>query len=237
MLDPRATVYVLSDNRLLREALSRILGKKPDLRIVGANAFRESIDKHIAALKPTILLSDGVILATSRCPLLGKLQSQMERPRVILVGMEADRAPFLSAVRSGVYGYVLRDASAAEVYSAVQSVAKGEATCPPQFLQWLFQAVAEVPEVAPHLLGKRRLSFTSRQQQLILLIGRGLTNKEIASQLNLSEQTIKNHVHRMLKKAGESHRLAIVERYAHLADSRRWDRPHWRCPVTRPANV
>jgi len=58
---------------------------------------------------------------------------------------------------------------------------------------------------------KHNLGLTRREQQLVQLIGRGLTNKEIASQLNLSEQTIKNHVHRMLQKLGASDRLAAVE--------------------------
>lgn len=220
MLDSCATVYVLTENRLLREALSRILGKKPDIKIVGANAFKETTDKHIVELKPELLLSDGVILSASRRALLSKLQSQMKGPRVVLFGMEADRALFLSAVRSRVHGYVLKDASAGEVYSAVQLVAQGEVVCPPKCLPWLFEAVAEPPDLVPHLLRKRQLGLTLRQQQLILLISRGLTNKEIASQLSLSEQTIKNHVHRMLQKTGERDRLAIVERYADLMQTR-----------------
>lgn len=220
MLGLRTTVYVVTKNRLLREALSRILGKKSDIKIVGANSSEESAEKHIAKLNPQILLSDGVILTPLRLPLLSKLQNRLTGTRIVLVGMEADRALFLSAVRRGVYGYVLKDAAAGEVYSAVQSVAKGEAVCPPPCLQWLFEAIAEIPDSIPLLLAKPKPDLTVRQRQLIPLIGRGLTNKEIASQLNLSEQTIKNHVHRMLQKAGESHRLAIVERYADLAKTR-----------------
>lgn len=220
MSDSRVTVYLLAENRLLREALSGILGKKSDVRVVGSNAFGESTDRQISELKPQILLSDGMILIPSRLILLSKLQSQLKRLRVILVGMEAERGLFLSAVRSRVCGYVLKDASAGEVYSAVQSVAKGEAVCPSLLLQWLFEAAADVPDHVPRLLATRKLGLTLRQQQLILLIGRGLTNKEIASHLNLSEQTIKNHVHRMLQKAGESDRLAIVERYIDLARAR-----------------
>jgi DNA-binding NarL/FixJ family response regulator len=60
---------------------------------------------------------------------------------------------------------------------------------------------------------KRELGLSRREQQLTQMIGEGLTNKEIASQLNLSEQTIKNHVHRMLRKVGAKDRLMIVERW------------------------
>lgn len=219
-MDSPATVYVLTENRLFGEALSRVLEKKPDIRIVGANAYGNSIDKNIAELKPEILLSDGMILTPSRCPLLINFRNQEKRPRVVLVGMETDRALFLSAVQSGVYGYVLKDASGSEVYFAVQSAAKGDAVCPPHFLRWLFEAVAEAPGIVPDLRARRGLGLTLRQRQLILLIGRGFTNKEIASQLNLSEQTIKNQVHRMLKTTGRHDRLALVERYSDLPRTR-----------------
>jgi DNA-binding NarL/FixJ family response regulator len=63
----------------------------------------------------------------------------------------------------------------------------------------------------PNFQIRASLGLTRREQQLVQMIGLGLTNKEIAAQLNLSEQTVKNHVHRMLRKAGASDRLAVVE--------------------------
>jgi DNA-binding NarL/FixJ family response regulator len=130
---------------------------------------------------------------------------------VVMVGMEANRETFLRAVRDGVVGYVLKDASAVEVAAAVRSVAGDEAVCPPTLCLNLFQYVATQRAQAPSFHIKHSLGLTRREQQLVQMISRGLTNKEIASQLNLSEQTVKNHIHRMLRKLGASDRLAAVE--------------------------
>jgi two-component system, NarL family, response regulator DesR len=75
----------------------------------------------------------------------------------------------------------------------------------------LFQYVAQQRNRFPSLQARTSLGLTSREQQLVRLIALGLTNKEIATELNLAEQTVRNHVHRMLRKVGANHRLAMVE--------------------------
>ncbi len=75
----------------------------------------------------------------------------------------------------------------------------------------LFDYVSQQSRVLPTFRAKQQLGLTRREQQLVEMIGRGLTNKEIAQQLKVAEQTIKNHVHRMLRKVGVSDRLAVVD--------------------------
>jgi DNA-binding NarL/FixJ family response regulator len=128
-----------------------------------------------------------------------------------MIGMDADRDTFLRAVQDGVVGYVLKDASAIEVAAAVRSVAGEEAVCPPRLCLALFEHVATQCSQRPSFYIKHGLGLTRREQQLVHMIGSGLTNKEIATQLNLSEQTVKNHIHRMLRKLGATGRLAAVE--------------------------
>ena len=108
-------------------------------------------------------------------------------------------------------GYILKDASAMEVGTAVRAVALGEAVCPPALCRILFEQVAQQNSVPFGFIIKSNLGLTRREQQLIQMIGHGLTNKQIATQLNLSEQTIKNHIHRILRKLGASDRLTAVE--------------------------
>ena len=99
-----------------------------------------------------------------------------------------------------------------EVAAAVRSVANGEAICPPTLCRVLFDEFAK-PNIQAHpsFTLRRNLGLTRREQQLVQMISHGLTNKEIAAQLNLSEQTIKNHIHRMLRKLGATDRLGAVE--------------------------
>ncbi|MGH9562023.1 MAG: LuxR C-terminal-related transcriptional regulator [Terracidiphilus sp.] len=132
-------------------------------------------------------------------------------PRHVLLAMEDDPSHFLRAVRKGAWGYVLQDASAADVVAALRTVAEGQVVCPPQYTRVLFEYIATHTEEMPSSRRRARWGLTRREQQLIPLIQRGLSNKEIADHFHLSEQTVKNHVHRILRKTGASDRLSISE--------------------------
>jgi DNA-binding NarL/FixJ family response regulator len=204
-------VFILAENRLLREALTRILNKKSDMRVVGASAFVPDIVQEIACTAPDVLLSDSAAITLSELRLVSEVRAAIPGLKVVMIGMDADRETFLRGVREGIVGYVLKDASAMEIAGSVRAVANGEAVCPPVLSLVLFEQAAKQNAHATHFSIRHNLGLTRREQQLVRMISQGLTNKEIASQLNLSEQTIKNHVHRMLRKLGASDRLAAVE--------------------------
>jgi two-component system response regulator DevR len=204
-------VFLLAENRLLREALIRLLSKKDDIRIVGSGAYSPQVLQQILATAPDIVVLDSVSKALSQDGLIRRLHMARPEVGVVMVGMEADEAVFLRLVREGVLGYVLTDASAAEVWRAIRDVAAGEAVCPPSLSVSLFRFVAHTQTILPSVGVKKSLDFSPRQQQLAGLIRQGLSNKEVAARLNLSEQTVKNHVHRMLRKVGAVDRLTMAE--------------------------
>jgi DNA-binding NarL/FixJ family response regulator len=126
--------------------------------------------------------------------------------------MEDDAEKFLLAVRGGILGYILKDASARELASAIRMVANDEAVCPPGLCRGLFDFVArQATGQAPNVRVMQHLRLSRREQQLVQLLAEGLTNKEIAGKLNLSEQTIKNHVRNMLHKGRVRDRIEFVE--------------------------
>jgi DNA-binding NarL/FixJ family response regulator len=213
MSEEKSQVYLLAENRLFREALTRILNKKGDIKVVGASALGPDIGVRITELKPDILLADATALATADVSVIPELRKIFPNLKIVMIGMDSDRDLFLHAVREGALGYVLKDASALEVAAAVRAVIKDEAVCPASLLSVLFDSVAHAETSSPTAQVKRELGLSRREQQLIHMISEGLTNKEIASRLNLSEQTVKNHVHRMLRKVGATDRLMIVERW------------------------
>jgi DNA-binding NarL/FixJ family response regulator len=96
------------------------------------------------------------------------------------------------------------------VVAAVRTVANGGAFCSPELCAFLFRFAAQQNQM-PCFYVRNRLGLTNREQQLVGLISQGLTNKEIACRLQLAEQTVRNHIHRMLRKLGASHRLAVVD--------------------------
>jgi DNA-binding CsgD family transcriptional regulator len=106
---------------------------------------------------------------------------------------------------------LLPDASASDVVAAVRAVFRGEAVCPPQLCSMLFRCVAQTAKEMPQQNPASKPDLTLRQQQLVSLVAKGLTNKEIASHLNLSEFTVRNHIHRILQQVDAESRSEAVE--------------------------
>lgn len=204
-------VFLLSGNRLLREALQRVLGKRRDIEVVGTACCIEGASEALARARPEIVLTDLWGSVPSEAQPLRELLAAHPVVRAILLGMREDEEVFLDSVRAGVRGFLLDDASAMDVVAAIRAVSDGQAVCPPRLSATLFDYVAQMASGMPSIRIRLRLGLTRREQQLVPMIAEGLTNKQIAAQLNLSEQTIKNHIHRMLQKAGATDRLSIVE--------------------------
>jgi DNA-binding NarL/FixJ family response regulator len=203
-----AEVFLLAENRLLREALIRILSKKCDIRVVGAAPYSPDTLHQLIAARPSIVLLDSIGPVFSEARLMATLHAAIPGVRVVVVDMDLDERTFLRAVGEGVVGYVLKDASATEVAATIRAVSAGEAVCPPPLSMTLFNVVQR--RLLP--VGTSRV-LSRREEELVALLRERLTNKEIAARLNLSEQTVKNHVHRMMRKIGAPDRLGIVERY------------------------
>jgi len=204
-------VFLLAENRLLREALTRILTKTGDLQVVGAAPLSAQTLGQIAAARPAVLVLDSFSVVLSHLEFIREVHAALPEVKVLMIGMEPDEECFLRAVREGAAGYILNDASATEVVAGIRAVAGGVAVCPPWLCRALFRQIARSGRQAPGPLPRQRSGLTRREQQLVSLIGRGLTNKQIAGDLGLSEQTVKNHVHRMLRKLGANDRLSAVE--------------------------
>jgi DNA-binding NarL/FixJ family response regulator len=211
-------VFLLVENRLVREALGRLFRKRSDLRVVGLGCSTDAVDEILNSQCDIVVLDDLHAASLYRLRLLDRLQTTGP-VGVVLIDMQDDEKQFLTAVRSGVSGYVLSDARASDVVSAVRAVARGEAVCPPRLRLALFRFVARASkEKLTQIKTGPMHGLTMRQQQLISLVARGLTNKEIASQLNLSEFTVKNHLHRIMLRCGRI--VAALRSWASIHSNR-----------------
>ena len=210
-MSPRTKVFLLAGNRLLREALARVLSKRADVHVAGAAPYTREAVEQITRSECEILLLDPVTTAFSDLQFVREAICAVPSLKVIMIGMDEDEDTFVNAVRAGAVGYVLKDASAMDVVAAVRAVAQREAVCPPRLCLSLFRYVSRDSTTLPNVRLRVNLGLTPRQQQLVPFIAQGLTNKEIAIHLNLSEQTVKNHIHRMIRRVGAEDRLAVVE--------------------------
>ena len=206
-----AAVYLLAENRLLREALIRVLSKSGEVSVVGAGAYSATVHREIIAASPQIMLMDSSGLESSRQSLISTLRSAFRNLRIVMVDMDADEETLLGAIRAGVVGYVLKNASALEVAAAIREVASGRAVCPPSLCGVLFRCITQHGPTQPSIAWGADLGLSRREQETAELLRQRLTNKEIALRLNLSEQTVKNHVHCVLRKLGVPNRFSIPE--------------------------
>ncbi|HWY22619.1 MAG TPA: response regulator transcription factor [Candidatus Acidoferrum sp.] len=216
-------VFLLCGNRLLREALLRILGKRAGLVIVGASGYSRDTLKTLIACEPQIILLDFLGEAFAEPLLLRHIHEALSATRTVMVGMEAREEHFFQSVREGAAGYVLREASAAEVLGAIRSVAAGEAVCPACFSATLFRCASQLLTMRENLRSRGPSELSRREQQLVALVCGGDTNKEIASRLHLSPHTVKNHIYRILKKTGASDRISLADHYRAVARSDRFE--------------
>jgi DNA-binding NarL/FixJ family response regulator len=207
-------LFLVIENRMLRETMSAMLESQPDFCLVGSIRNSPAAYKLVASTNCDILLADQASAAAFPSNFISDLLSLSPGRRAILFGMEEDPEMFLQAVRSGVSGYLLGDASAEETLAAVRKVVAGEAVSPPRLCHHLFQFVARTTREGSMILNQRlchRLGLTARQQQLMAFVARGFSNKEIAESMRLSEFTVKNHVHRIMRRLNASSRYAAVQ--------------------------
>jgi DNA-binding NarL/FixJ family response regulator len=212
--DDYIRVLLLIENRLLRETLVRLFHKRPDFAaLVGSSAARASM---VGDNNPQ---SDVRVLdhLPPRGSWLEISSVDVERtighpPTTVLISMEDSEEQFFTAVRSGISAYLLKDASADDVIQAVRAAAHGEAICPPRLCLSLFRFLARIPqESSVQNWTRPKARLTPRQQRLVALVAKGLTNKEIASQLSLSEYTIRNSIHRIMKQVEARSRGEAVQ--------------------------
>jgi len=202
-------VFLLIQNRLLREALVRLFRRRTDLNVVGERSPSDISPLDLLESSCTVLVLD----AFPPVGCLGFLEEKGTQAflKTIFIGMEPDERQFMATVRFGAMGYLLKDASAADVVAAVRAVSRGEAICPPVLCPMLFRLAAQATLERPLDGPPGRPDLTLRQQQLVSLVAKGLTNKEIACHLNLSAFTVRNHIHRILKQVDAESRSEAVE--------------------------
>ena len=209
-MNNKINIYVLAANRLLREALVHIFRNRSDIDVVGSSEQPEQNLEAIALIRPNVILVNGSVPGFDWSVFISEARQRIPESRFVIFGMPEDPEAFFHAIRIGVVGYLQSEASATDLVAAVRSAARDEAVCPPRLCLALFNYVVRQSAI-PNLQLHERHGLTRREQQLLPLIAQGLTNKEIATHLCLSEQTVKNHIHRILRKVGAENRFSAAQ--------------------------
>jgi DNA-binding NarL/FixJ family response regulator len=206
----KARTFVAAENRLLRETLSRLLMRRKELEVVGQSSALPEMTRSLRETKTQILLLNSTGSHQEDMRLVRAVRELEEPIRIVMMGMRAAGSEFLPCVRAGVRGYLLMDASTDQVIEAIRAVREGGAACPPKLCMVLFQYLQQEMGEFPSSSVQEHVGLTRKERRILRLVAQGMTNKEIAQQCCLSEQTVKNHLYRMNQKAGTEDRLDMV---------------------------
>ncbi|HET9649348.1 MAG TPA: response regulator transcription factor [Microlunatus sp.] len=209
----RVRVLVVDDQELFREALVALLGSRPEVEVVGQAADGEQ------ALAVAERVDPDVVLMDLRMPVLDGVSAirrlRVERPRIRAVALTTfdGEDEVFAALRAGAVGYLLKDCSTRQLLDAVLAAHRGESVLAPSVTTKLVARVStgDLPE-PPSARQPLADPLTDRELEILRLIAKGLSNREISGQLFLSEGTVKNHVTNVLAKLGVRDRTQAVLR-------------------------
>lgn len=202
-------VLIADDDNLMRAGLAELLAGERDIEIVGqASTGREAVERA-RRLGPDVVLMDV------RMPDLDGIEATREVSRIaprtkvlILTTFEQDDYVF-GALRAGASGFLLKRARPEELIAAVRTVAAGDSLLSPSVTRRVIDRMAQQP--APDLADQAKLDeLTAREREVLELVARGLSNREMATKLVVEESTIRSHVRRILMKLGLRDRVQIV---------------------------
>jgi NarL family two-component system response regulator LiaR len=194
-------VVIADDHRVVRDGLCYLLSQEPDVEVVGEAGDGQRAVDVTAATRPDVLLLDLSMPGLDGHAVLAALRHTPHPPAVVVLTSAADDEHLVRAVQAGATSYLLKTAPAEDVIAAVRDAAVGTARLSPELLTRLTQALRRPPPPDP----LRPLS--PRERDVLGLIARGYSNKEIARDLSIGEQTVKTHVRGILGKLGLQDRV------------------------------
>jgi len=214
-------ILLIEDNRLLREGISALLKKQPDMNVVTTVGNGENILTLVGKLKPDILLLDLGLRNQNSLQVVKLVKANFQDIKIIVMDLIPLQTDVFQFVQAGVSGFMLKDISIAEFLKTIRSVFEGVQVLPPHLTGSLFSQIVEhAINGLPKSVIEDSVRMTKRERQVVELISDGSTNKEIAQKLNLSTYTIKSHVHNILEKLALNTRVQIAK-HAYNSESYR----------------
>ena len=207
---PPISLVLIDDNRLLREGLTALIHAQPGFKVLAAFADAEEALEKVRAARPDVVLLDFGLENHDSLGLTATVHGEVPSARVIVMGLLPLQEDVADYVRAGASGFIMKDASFDAFFETIRAVAGGAEVLPPALTNSLFaQIVRNVPTTSKsRVLESVRL--TSRERQIIDLLGEGLSNKEISTRLNIAVHTVKSHVHNVLEKLALHSRLEVA---------------------------
>jgi two-component system, NarL family, response regulator DevR len=208
-------VYLLDDHEVVRTGLRDLLERDGDIEVVGESGSALDAEHRIPALRPNVAVLDARLPDGSGIDVCREIRSvDPTIQALILTSYEDDEALF-AAIMAGAAGYVLKQIKGTDLVDAVRRVAAGQSLLDPAVTTRVLDRIRRGPEQPDELK-----NLTDQERRILALVAEGLTNREIAERMFLSEKTIKNYVSSLLAKLGMERRTQAAVLAAKLLDKK-----------------
>ncbi|MFE3119500.1 response regulator [Streptomyces niveus] len=201
-------VVLADDQPLIRSGLRVLIADHPDLDVVGEAGTGAQAVRLVRELRPDVVVMDIRMPGMDGIEATGLITAGPESARVVVLTTFDDDEYVYAALRAGASGFLIKDMSLEGILSAIRVVAAGEALIAPSVTRRLIEEFAARPEPAPP--ARAVAGITGREREVLVLVGRGMSNSEIAERLVISVATAKAHVARLFSKLEARDRVQLV---------------------------
>jgi len=188
-------ILICDDHAVVREGLRSLITTEPGMTVAGEAADGEAAVSRYRLLQPDVTLMDLMMPRKDGIDTIREIRRDFPEARILVLTSFAEDEQVFPAIKSGALGYLLKDATPAELLQAIREVQRGDSFLDPVIARKLIKELNRPPELPP-----TSDPLSEREVEVISLIAAGLSNQEIADRLVISERTVRNHVSNILSK-------------------------------------
>ena len=191
----RIRILIADDHAVVRHGLRALIATEPDLELVGEATDGVEAVEQTARLHPDVILMDMAMPRKTGLEAICDIKRDDPHARILVLTSFAEDEQVFPAIKAGATGYLLKDTAPRELLQAIRDVERGEVSLHPTIARKLVGELKRPPDLPP-----AEEQLTEREVQVLALVARGLSNKEIADQLFIGERTVRTHISNILGK-------------------------------------
>ncbi len=208
-LPPKLRVLLVDDQPLFRRALATLISNQHDMTVVGEGENgRDALDK-VRAIQPDLVVMDVNMPGASGVDGVAAIRTAGFTIPIVMLTVSEDDDDLFESIKAGANGYLLKNVRPEQLFEDLRGVMRGEAPIAPAVASKLLDALRTggLPSRGHGAMSSEDSVLTRRESEILELVAKGMSNKEIANELSITEGTVKNHVHNALEKLHLTNRV------------------------------